>query len=153
MGSIDSRISAQQWLDVDILDANALNLDFDETVEALAKTDPKYIAIVCYSQQANVSAPIMVAVGQLCKKIKKRMPESKLILTGWHPSALPERTLRDEACDILVKGEGFRTLVDLLAGKDFSQIPGLWWKHNEKISHGAEPSNIKDLTMDLPDVA
>jgi radical SAM superfamily enzyme YgiQ (UPF0313 family) len=138
---------------VDILDANALNLDFGETVEALTKANPKYIAIVCYSQQANVSAPIMVAVGELCRKIKTQMPESNLILTGWHPSALPERTLREEACDILVKGEGFHTLADLLAGKDFSQIPGLWWKEGSKILHSTEPENIKDLTAELPDVA
>ena len=138
---------------VDILDANALNLDFDETVEALTKAGPKYIAIVCYSQQANVSAPIMVAVGQLCRKIKAQMPESNLVLTGWHPSALPERTLREEACDILVKGEGFHALADLLAGKDFSQIPGLWWKRGSEILHGAAPENIKDLTVKLPDVA
>jgi len=138
---------------VDILDANALNLDFDETVEALVTAKPKNIAIVCYSQQANVSAPIMVAVGQLCRKIKNKMPETKLILTGWHPSALPERTLREEECDILVKGEGFRSLADLLSGKNYSQIPGLWWKDGTEIKHGLAAENIKDLTAELPDVA
>jgi len=138
---------------VDILDANALNLDFDETVEALVTAKPKNIAIVCYSQQANVSAPIMVAVGQLCRKIKNKMAETKLILTGWHPSALPERTLREEECDILVKGEGFRSLADLLAGKNYSQIPGLWWKDGTEIKHGLAAENIKDLTTELPDVA
>lgn len=143
----------RKGFNVDILDANALNLDFDETVEALAKANPKYIAIVCYSQQANVSAPIMVAVGELCRKIKTQMPISKLILTGWHPSALPERTLREEACDLLAKGEGFQTLAELLAGKDFSQIPGLWWKKGSKIFHGMGPENIEDLTAELPDVA
>ncbi|MCX5809851.1 MAG: radical SAM protein [Proteobacteria bacterium] len=138
---------------VNILDANALNLDLDETVEALVKIDPRFIAIVCYSQQANVSTPIMVAVGQLCRKIKGTIPETGLILTGWHPSALPERTLREEACDMLVKGEGFYTLADLLAGKDFSEIPGLWWKDGSEILCGPAPENIKDLTAELPDVA
>ncbi len=138
---------------VDILDANALNLDFDGTVQYLAGVNPGFIAIVCYSQQANVSAPIMVAVGQLCRKIKGAIPEAQLILTGWHPSALPERTLREEACDILVQGEGFHTLADLLAGKSFSETPGLWWKDGSKIFHGPAPENIKDLTSELPDVA
>jgi len=138
---------------VDILDANALNLDFDETVELLIKTNPKYIAIVCYSQQANVSAPIMVAVGDLCKKIKESKLESKLVITGWHPSALPERTMREEACDFLVQGEGFQALAEILAGKEFSQISGLWWRDGNKIIPGAKPENIKDLTHDLPDVA
>jgi len=138
---------------VDILDANALNLDFDETAEALKEANPKFIAIICYSQQANVSTPIMTAVGQLCDKIKEIIPESTLILTGWHPSALPERTLREEACDLLVKGEGFHTLVDLLSGKNFSEIPGLWWKDGSEIFCGPATENIRDLTSELPDVA
>lgn len=138
---------------VDILDANAMNLDFDQTVNTLLKMNPKFVAIVCYSQQANVSTPIMVAVGQLCDKIKKLIPKSTLILTGWHPSALPERTLREEACDILVQGEGFYTLVDLLAGKSFDEISGLWWKDDLGIHHGQVSKNISNLTLELPDVA
>ncbi len=140
-------------INCDILDANALNLDFDETVEALAMANPKIIAIVCYSQQANVSAPIMVAVGQLCRKIKDSIPQSKLVLTGWHPSALPERTLREEVCDIVVQGEGFHTLADLLSGKQYPEIKGLWWKEGQEILHGPSPENIRDLTSELPDVA
>ena len=142
-----------QGFSVDILDANALNLDFGETVEILVEACPKHIAIVCYSQQANVSAQIMVAVGQLCKEIKNKIPNSNLILTGWHPSALPERTLNEEACDMLVQGEGFHTLKELLSGKKFEEIPGLWWKNGSKIMHGPESQNIKDLTAELPDVA
>jgi anaerobic magnesium-protoporphyrin IX monomethyl ester cyclase len=136
-----------------ILDANALNLDFDETVQALLVANPKFIAIVCYSQQANVSAPIMVAVGQLCRKIKESILQSNLVLTGWHPSALPERTLGEEACDFLVQGEGFKTLAGLLSGTNYPEIPGLWWKEEGKIYHGPAPENIRDLTSELPEAA
>ncbi len=139
--------------DVDILDANALNLDFEETADALIKANPKYVAIVCYSQQANVSAPIMVAVGELCRKIKESCLSATLVLTGWHPSTLPERTLMEEACDLVVQGEGFRTLANLLAGRSFPEIPGLWWKDGTKIQSGPKPENIEDLTSELPDVA
>lgn len=139
--------------DVEILDANALNFDLDETVDGLAAIGARHIAIVCYSQQANVSAPIMVAVGDLCRRIKERLPETPLILTGWHPSALPERTLREEACDLLVKGEGFRTLADLLGGANIADIPGLWRKEGSEILHGPDAGNIRDLTAELPDVA
>jgi radical SAM superfamily enzyme YgiQ (UPF0313 family) len=137
----------------DILDANALNLDFKETVSALADARPKFVAIVCYSQQANVSAPIMVAVGKLCREIKQSFPEARLILTGWHPSALPERTLREEACDMLVQGEGFYALADILSGRSFPEIQGLWWKDGENVLQGPAPKNVEDLTSELPDVA
>jgi radical SAM superfamily enzyme YgiQ (UPF0313 family) len=95
----------------------------------------------------------MVAVGDLCRKIKEGLPEIPLVLTGWHPSALPERTLREEACDLLVKGEGFRTLADLLGGADFQSIPGLWRREGSRILHTPDADNIQDLTAELPDVA
>jgi anaerobic magnesium-protoporphyrin IX monomethyl ester cyclase len=138
---------------VDILDANALNLDFDETADALAKANPRFVAIVCYSQQANVSAQIMVAVGSLCREIKERLPSTPLVLTGWHPSALPERTLREEECDLLIKGEGFKGLSALLEGQSFGTVPGLYWKEGESVFHGPTAENIADLTSELPDVA
>lgn len=138
---------------VGLLDANALNLDFDETVDAIRQAKSKFVAIVCYSQQANVSAPIMVAVGELCRKIKEGSVEATLVLTGWHPSALPERTLREEACDLLVKGEGFYTLAGLLEGKPYAEIPGLWWREGGNIRGGRPPKNIDHLSQELPDVA
>ncbi|MGO9446865.1 MAG: hypothetical protein ACLPXB_19120, partial [Thiobacillaceae bacterium] len=88
--------------------------------------------------QANVSTPIMAAVGQLCREIKASIPGVRLILTGWHPSALPERTLREEACDMLIQGEGFYALADVLAGRRFPEIRGLWWKER--------PSQMKTRT-------
>lgn len=138
---------------VGLLDANAENLDFNETVKRIEVKDPRYIAVICYSQQANVSAPIMVGVGELCRKIKERIPAKNLILTGWHPSALPERTLREEACDFVAQGEGFYTLQDLLSGKPFDKIPGLWWKDGVEIRNNPRPENIANLSEELEDVA
>ena len=138
---------------VGVLDANAENIDYDETVTRIQKLDPKYIAIICYSQQANVCTPIMFGVGELCRKIKEKIPKKNLILTGWHPSALPNRTLQEESCDFVVQGEGFYSLRDLLSGKDFSEIPGLWWEESGVVKNNCRPANVPDLTKELSDVA
>lgn len=138
---------------VGLLDANAENLNFDETVDRIEKESPRYIAIICYSQQANVATPIMVGVGELCRKIKNRIHGRNLVLTGWHPSALPARTLQDEACDFVVQGEGFYSLRDLLSGKPIEQIPGLWWRENDSIMQNGRAKNIDDLTGELSEVA
>ena len=125
---------------VDILDANFLNLDIQETVEAIGKRNARLAAVVVYSQQANTCAPIMTSVGELCRAIKKQDPDQQLILTGWHPSALPERTLREEACDMVGQGEGFYTLLGVLENKKPSEIPGLWWRENGEIrNNGRAP--------------
>lgn len=138
---------------VDILDANAENLDFLETADRIKRLNPRYIAIICYSQQANVSTPIMAGVGELCRTIKQAIPAQNLILTGWHPSALPERTMKEEACDFVVKGEGFYSLRELLAGKPPGQVPGLWWRESARIMHTEPPRNVRDLTGELGEVA
>lgn len=143
----------KEGFNVGVLDANAENIDYDETVERILQASPTYIAIICYSQQANVSTPIMVGVGELCRKIKEKIPQKNLILTGWHPSALPERTLREEYCDFVVQGEGFYSLKDLLSGKDFNEVSGLWWEENGSVKSNRRPENVADLTTELSDVA
>ncbi len=141
-------------VDVDILDAAALNMNFEETIEYLKGNAPKYIGIVVYSQQANCSSPVMVAVEELSKMIKEEISESELVISGWHPSTLPERTMVDTQADYVVAGEGFRTLRDLLTGKDISKIPGLWRRVDGKPQAPDEKAdNIKDLTSELDDIA
>jgi len=143
----------KEGFEVALLDANAENLDFDETVDRIEKINPRLIALVCYSQQANVSTPIMVAVGELCRKIKERIPVHNLILTGWHPSALPERTLKEEACDFVVQGEGFYTLKNLLRSESPEMIPGLWYRANNEIRGNPRAKNVENLTEELSEVA
>lgn len=143
----------KEGFSVELLDANAENIDYDETVERIQRTAPKYIAIICYSQQANVSTPIMVGVGELCRKIKEKIPGRNLILTGWHPSALPERTLQEEECDFIVQGEGFYSLKDLLSGKEYREVRGLWWQEKGEVRSNRRPENVADLTGELSEVA
>ncbi|MFA5138810.1 MAG: radical SAM protein [Elusimicrobiota bacterium] len=138
---------------VDILDANVRNLGQEESAEEILKAGARLTAIVVYSQQANTCTPIMTAVGLLCRKLKQRCPDIRLILTGWHPSALPERTLREESCDMVAQGEGFYTLRALLEGKPLEKVPGLWWKEGQDIRHTPRPKPVQDLTGELDEVA
>ncbi len=139
--------------DVDILDASFHNLDHVETAEIVEQRNPRFVGIVVYSQQANTCSPIMTAVGQLCQEIKKKNPSRKIILSGWHPTALPQRTMEEEACDFVAQGEGFYTLHELLAGKPLTAVPGLWWREGGKILHTDRAPDISDLTTELSEVA
>lgn len=138
---------------VQILDANAENLDFAETVAKIRQSSPRYVAIICYSQQANVCAPIMVAVNSLCAQIKHTLPELPLILSGWHPSALPLRSLQESGADFIIKGEGFHSFAALLAGTALQDIPGLYYRSGDQIRSNPMGENIQDLSTELPEVA
>jgi radical SAM superfamily enzyme YgiQ (UPF0313 family) len=136
-----------------ILDAGALNLDLAEMVAAIAKVDARLNDIVVYGQQANTCAPLMTAVGRLCSALKEANPGRTVVLSGWHPTALPERTMREEACDLLAEGEGFHTLLGVLRGNPREEIPGLWWREGGELRHNPRAPNIEDLDAELPDVA
>jgi anaerobic magnesium-protoporphyrin IX monomethyl ester cyclase len=136
-----------------ILDANAENLDFKETAEIVKGYNPKLTNIVAYGQHPSASTPLMSGIGKLCTEIKEITPASKIILTGLHPSALPKRTLMEEDTDFVAKGEGFETILGILNNKDYSEIPGLWYKKDGEIFSNFPPKLIKDLTSELKGVA
>lgn len=138
---------------VGILDAGALNLNEKETAKEVKKQNPRFVNIVVYGQQANVCQPIMIGVRKTCIEIKRQEPNRTIVISGWHPSALPKKTLEEESCDFVVQGEGFYTLLGLLEDNNFEKIPGLWWKENGKIINTARPKNVEDLTSELSDVA
>lgn len=138
---------------VDILDANAENLTYEETAELIEQKNPSIVNIVVYGQHPSASTQLMSSVEELCKTIKHTNPERKIILTGLHPSALPERTIKEEDCDFVCEGEGFYTILGLLEKKPLKEILGLWWKENGEIKHNFRAPNIKNLTEELNEVA
>lgn len=136
---------------VDIIDANAENLNVRETVKKILEKNPQIINIVVHGQHPSASTQLMTAVRALCNEIKNINPEAKIILTGLHPSALPKRTIMEERCDYVGEGEGFFTLLGLLENKKLKEIPGLWWKEDGKILSNAR-AELVDLKK-MPDVA
>ncbi len=138
---------------VSILDANAENLDIAETAERIEDIDPGFVNIVVYGQHPSASTQLMFAVGSLCRKIKKINPQRKIILSGLHLSALPEKTIKEEDCDFVCEGEGFYTLLGLLKKKELREIFGLWWKENGKIFHTKRAELILNLNEELRDIA
>ncbi len=143
----------KKGFNVGILDANAENLTLEETAEEIKKRNPKLVDIVVYGQHPSASTQLMTGVGELCRKIKSIDSQRRIILTGLHPCALPERTLREEACDFVCEGEGFYTLLGLANKQSFHSIPGLWYKENGEIKHTTRAPNIKNLTEELDEVA
>ena len=138
---------------VEILDANAENLTAAETAERVTDYNPKLIEIIAHGHQPSASSHLMGAIGETCREIKGRS-NTPIILEGIHPSSLPERTLREESIDYVVRGEGYPTILGLLEGNDKRKIPGLCWIDEDKnfMLNKAAPL-ISNLSEELPNVA
>ena len=141
---------------VDLLDANVYGLTQEKTAEMIKQSNPKLIAIICHGHQPSASSQLMGAIGKLCKEIKK-ISDIPIFLSGIHPSSLPERTLREEECDFVARGEMYKTLSGLLENldsKSYDKVLGLCYldKKNKFIANKAAPL-INNLDEELGNVA
>ena len=123
---------------VAIVDAEAQNWSPEQTAGKIAEYNPLLTDIVVLGSNPSASStPKMTAAGELASALRKKTPHIKIMFSGLHPSALPERTLREEEADFVSQGEGFFTLIELLevlkSRKESSsyQIPGLWYRRND----------------------
>ncbi|HEV8631456.1 MAG TPA: cobalamin B12-binding domain-containing protein, partial [Thermoanaerobaculia bacterium] len=99
---------------VDILDVEALEIGPDEAAARVAALRPRLTAVVVFGHQPSASTQTMPGAGALCTALRRLAPDLPTLLVGGHVSALPERTLQEEACDFVCQGEGPHTIAGLL---------------------------------------
>lgn len=147
-------------LSIDIVDAPAHNMSPDHVAEHVhANFSPTLIVVVVYGFQPSASTQNMPAAGETSAALKKLMPSCPIMMTGTHPAALPERTLREEAIDFVCDREGPETILHtfyaLQSGNPiFTDIPSLWY-YNDKHEIISNPPGplMKNLDEEMPGVA
>jgi len=74
---------------------------------------------------------------KLAKAFKKKYPHIPIVWGGWHPSILPNQTVKSRYVDIVVRGPGdvtFPALVEALRlKKDLKNIKGITYKIGHKV--------------------
>ena len=90
---------------VEVLDAEALNLSVEETVEHILAIDPLIVGVTAFTTK-------MTATTKILTLLREKNPYIHTIIGGHHPSALPERTLQETGANILIKGEGYGKILD-----------------------------------------
>lgn len=149
-----------------IIDSEAEHIGPDAVAARIEELNPRLVAMVVFGHQPSASTQQMVGAGEACRAIKTVNPDRKIVIIGGHVSALPERTLQEEAVDYACKGEGPQTVVGLLEvfkaaetaepdengekpGPDLSVPPGLVWRDGEKIVINKPGELIQDLDKEL----
>jgi anaerobic magnesium-protoporphyrin IX monomethyl ester cyclase len=92
---------------------------------------------------------------ELCARIKKIDPEAVVILGGIHPTVLPEEPLSQPGVDLIVRGEGEKTLLEIVelifAGKNYKKdVLGISYKKNGQIVHNPDRLFLQDLDQIPP---
>jgi anaerobic magnesium-protoporphyrin IX monomethyl ester cyclase len=146
-------------LTVDVVDGPGLGLSPHALGEVVAtQFDAKLVVMVVYGFQPSASTQNMPAASETCRTLKRMRPELPLLMTGTHPAALPELTLREEAVDFVCDREGPQTILmtaeALKAGKtEFSGIPSLWFRQGDRIASNPSGELLDDLDQEMPGAA
>jgi len=146
-------------LTVAIVDAPAHSLSPEGAARFIAENyQPVLIVMVVYGFQPSASTQNMAAAGETCRALKAQIPDCRILMTGTHAAALPERTLHEEAVDFVCDREGPETILEttraLKAGaRSFSGIPSLWYRVGGVAMSNPAAALMEDLDGEMPGVA
>jgi len=143
----------QAGFSVRVLDAEAENLDPQETVHKVVQEKPLLAGIIVSGTNPSASTTNMTGAGILLTEFKRAAPQITTAICGLHPSALPEQTTRQEDVDFVIEGEGFTTFKELIDGLKAGQDPkeddfnlkGLWYQRENQVISNPRADNIADL--------
>src|ERR1700722_12383278 len=98
-----------------------------------------------------LTGPMIGSAIRMAKKIRPARPGLPIVFGGWHPTLVPEQTLKPDFVDAIVRGQGELTLLELahrLAdGQGLNGGGGLLLKEGAGLHHEPERpvANINDL--------
>src|ERR1700736_1602871 len=84
-----------------------------------------------------VTGPMIRETVEIGGAVKVANPDFPVILGGWHPSLLPKQTLEADYIDIVVKGQGEDSLLDVVQHLEnrapLDLVPGIGFKRDSKL--------------------
>ena len=98
-----------------------------------------------------LTGPMIRTAIQVSRQVRDARPDLPIIFGGWHPSLVPEQTLRPDFVDVIVRGQGELTLLEiaqrLAEGQGLEGIPGTSVKQDGRMVHAPERpvENINNL--------
>jgi anaerobic magnesium-protoporphyrin IX monomethyl ester cyclase len=89
-----------------------------------------------------LTGPMIRGAIEVATAVKTLFPKLPVVFGGWHPSLLPDETLKEAFVDAVVRGQGDMTLVEmagaLAADRSFEEVRGVSWKNNGQQLHNLE---------------
>src|SRR3989338_2151874 len=129
-------------IDAGILDADILNLTFEQTLEDIEKKKPEILMISVLTATFDGSV-------DLARALKSKNPGIKIIVGGPHLAIDPEDTMKNDCFDVGVIGEAEYTTLELvqclLKNEDFSRIKGIIYMSNVNLAKTEDRELIKNL--------
>ena len=99
-----------------------------------------------------VTGPMIRETVEIARAVKSWKPDFPIVLGGWHPSLLPKQTLESPYIDIVVRGQGEDTLLEVVqhieARASLDLVPGIGFKRDRRL-HFTTERPLRPI-VDLP---
>jgi radical SAM superfamily enzyme YgiQ (UPF0313 family) len=110
----------------------------DATTEVLAACEEAACLGV-----SMVTGPMITQAVAVARAVRARFPGLPIVAGGWHPSILPEQTLRSDLFDAVVKGQGEVTFAEIVERyardeRDLGGIAGCLFKRGGALVWNAD---------------
>ena len=130
---------------VQILDERITDTFEEDVAAAMRSETPLFVGI------SSMTGMQIRGGLKAARAVRKIAPEVPIVWGGVHPTLCPESTLKDPLCDVMVKGEGEITIVELAdslrTGADLSEVAGIGYKVNGELRWGPYRPMIEDLDV------
>jgi len=142
-----------------IIDAPANNYSPEDIAKIVNdEYESALIVIVVYGFQPSASTQNMPAASETATAIKNLDSRIKIMMTGTHPAALPEQTLREENVDFVCSREGPETISATAQAlkenaRTYSNIPSLWYRQDGMIASTPAGELMRNLDTEMPSVS
>ncbi len=131
---------------VKIIDSLAMNYNQGDIYNQIKSFEPDVVGVSSSTQAVYDSLKIL-------KNVKENLPGCLTLLGGPHPTALAKELLLEcPYVDVVIKGEGEKTFVELLEKKKkikYSEVKGIVYRCGDRIVDNGPRVRIKNLD-DLP---
>jgi anaerobic magnesium-protoporphyrin IX monomethyl ester cyclase len=131
--AILAAVAEKNGYEVRVLDCPALHMTYDQLKQKIAHFKPDIVGITAVT-------PTFSSALKVAKTAKEAYPPSLVVLGGPHVTIEDDQfILQHPEVDVVVKGEGEQTIVDLahyvLGETNLDQIAGITFKKNGQIAH------------------
>ncbi len=125
--------------EVRIIDSLAMDYGLADVKRAIQKFDPGLVGI-------TATTPAIYDAYGIARTVKEENPDCRTILGGPHATFMARETLEEcPQVEVVVKGEGEQTVVELASGKKLRTMRGIAFRKNDKVEENEKREFVKNL--------
>ncbi len=142
-------------IDVEVLDAKIMQFERPSLLSRSIKE-------ICHVVKKKVERERPKVIGltsstlsyltamKVARAAKEASPESIVLIGGVHASFTPNETLGNDFMDVVVRGEGEQTLVEIANKVPLEKVKGISYKKGGKVMHNPDREALKPEDIPVP---